>query len=505
MARNYLDSIIGKSSYTGQRAYNVADAAIDAVIQNMNRPVPNTPAPQPTRKTPTRKKQTKPKTKKTIDVSKGGEYVVKAGDTLSSILKETTGSYKNYREIAKANGISDPNKIYAGMKIKIPGYKGVVDSKQDVTPAVSGTGQGNTSGTEGNANAGASSGSAVAKQDSLVRNPTKVLTDSISKLQTAARDTINHNGSGVARDSIVTPIDTTRSAKDSLSANTNTFQQPSAKNRLTPEQVEAINKAITEKGKTYLQDAANADITGLSGLGAAGFGGAATRFTNKILKTAYEGIVKGIKRPLSSLWRGILAPYANKAKNVAEYAQRMNNAARSSLKTKPAKIGEQAQGYVKGFARKNREVVQPTRTTIGEQAEGYVKEGFLRRSPIVENPGPYLTNRAEAPVRNMLSRMRGRVEGAIARGKGYSKAPKETPSQSYKSIKKANGGGDSSRAFDRSMERQVQGNAKPNNTKSNNNTKSRKEKLRGNESRTNARNAHRAKRNNKNSGSTITL
>ena len=469
MARNYLDSIIGKSSYTGQRAYNVADAAIDAVIQNMNRPVPNTPAPQPTRKTSTRKKQAKSKTKKTIDVSKGGEYVVKAGDTLSGILKETTGSYKNYREIAKANGISDPNKIYAGMKIKIPGYKGVVDSKQDTTPAASGTSQGNTGSTGGNANAGASSGSAATKQDSLVRNPVKAALDSVARLQTAARD------------SIVTPIDTTRSAKDSLSANTDTFQQPSTNNTLTPEQREAAIKAITEKGKTYLQDAANADITGLSGLGSAGFGGAATRFTNKLFKTAYEGIFKGIERPLSSLWHGILAPYANKAKNVAEYAQRMNNAARSSLKTKPAKIGEQAQGYVKGFARKNREVVQPTRTTIGEQAEGYVKEGFLRKSPIVENPGPYLTNRVEAPARSMLSRMRGRAEGSIARIRGYKEAPPTTPgTQSKRVISNTKGSKPKVKA-------------------------SKKEKLRGNESRTNARNAHRAKRNNKNSGNTITL
>lgn len=224
MARNYLDSIIGKSSYTGQRAYNVADAAIDAVIQNMNRPVPNTPAPQPTRKTSTRKRQAKPKTKKTIDVSKGGEYIVKAGDTLSSILKETTGSYKNYREIAKANGISDPNKIYAGMKIKIPGYNGTADSKQDATPAVSGTGQGSTGGAKGGTAAGASSGSAVAKQDSLIRNTTKTLADSAARLQTAARDTISRAGSTrIPRDTVAQDTVASNNRESTLSEdNSNT-------------------------------------------------------------------------------------------------------------------------------------------------------------------------------------------------------------------------------------------------------------------------------------------
>ena len=168
------------------------------------------------RKTSIRKKQAKPKTKKAIDVSKGGEYVVKAGDTLSSILKETTGSYKNYREIAKANGISDPNKIYAGMKIKIPGYKEVADSKQDTTPAASGTGQGNTGGARGGMAAGASSGSAVTKQDSLGRNPVKAALDSVARLQTAARDTISRaDSTRIPRDTVAQ--DTI--AKDTVAAN----------------------------------------------------------------------------------------------------------------------------------------------------------------------------------------------------------------------------------------------------------------------------------------------
>lgn len=43
-------------------------------------------------------------------------YTVKKGDTLSAIAKQYGTTYQ---EIAKANGISDPNKIYAGQTLKI--------------------------------------------------------------------------------------------------------------------------------------------------------------------------------------------------------------------------------------------------------------------------------------------------------------------------------------------------------------------------------------------------
>ena len=44
------------------------------------------------------------------------DYTVKKGDTLSAIAKKYGTTYQ---EIAKANGISDPNKIYAGQTLKI--------------------------------------------------------------------------------------------------------------------------------------------------------------------------------------------------------------------------------------------------------------------------------------------------------------------------------------------------------------------------------------------------
>ena len=47
-------------------------------------------------------------------------YLVQPGDTLSSIAKNITGDYKDYLEIAAANGIMNPDLIYSGQKIIIP-------------------------------------------------------------------------------------------------------------------------------------------------------------------------------------------------------------------------------------------------------------------------------------------------------------------------------------------------------------------------------------------------
>lgn len=50
-------------------------------------------------------------------------YTVKSGDTLSHIALHYYGSAgrSSYMKIAEANGISDPNKIQVGQKLKIPG------------------------------------------------------------------------------------------------------------------------------------------------------------------------------------------------------------------------------------------------------------------------------------------------------------------------------------------------------------------------------------------------
>jgi nucleoid-associated protein YgaU len=47
-------------------------------------------------------------------------YTIKPGDNLSKISKLFYGTPNKYEQIAKANNISDPNKIRAGQQIKLP-------------------------------------------------------------------------------------------------------------------------------------------------------------------------------------------------------------------------------------------------------------------------------------------------------------------------------------------------------------------------------------------------
>ena len=47
-------------------------------------------------------------------------YVVNKGDTLSAISQRLTGRASNYKALAEANGIADPNKIRSGQILKIP-------------------------------------------------------------------------------------------------------------------------------------------------------------------------------------------------------------------------------------------------------------------------------------------------------------------------------------------------------------------------------------------------
>jgi nucleoid-associated protein YgaU len=56
-------------------------------------------------------------------LNKGGDeqaYKIKPGDNLSNISKRFYGEANKYNDIAKANGISDPNKIQAGQELKLP-------------------------------------------------------------------------------------------------------------------------------------------------------------------------------------------------------------------------------------------------------------------------------------------------------------------------------------------------------------------------------------------------
>ena len=55
-----------------------------------------------------------------ISVGQGGMYVVKSGDSLSKIAKSYYGNAGEYKKIADANNIPDPDKIQAGQQLKIP-------------------------------------------------------------------------------------------------------------------------------------------------------------------------------------------------------------------------------------------------------------------------------------------------------------------------------------------------------------------------------------------------
>jgi nucleoid-associated protein YgaU len=52
----------------------------------------------------------------------GGEYTVKAGDTLSKIAKEKYGNASEWKKIHAANAdlIKDPDKIQVGWKLRLP-------------------------------------------------------------------------------------------------------------------------------------------------------------------------------------------------------------------------------------------------------------------------------------------------------------------------------------------------------------------------------------------------
>lgn len=54
----------------------------------------------------------------------GGTYKVKPGDTLGAIAEKLLGDMSRWREIAKANGIIDPEKLRVGQELKVPGWKG---------------------------------------------------------------------------------------------------------------------------------------------------------------------------------------------------------------------------------------------------------------------------------------------------------------------------------------------------------------------------------------------
>lgn len=56
----------------------------------------------------------------TAQPSHAKTYVVKAGDTLSSIAARLLGNYKRWTDIATLNGLRDPNALHVGQKLRLP-------------------------------------------------------------------------------------------------------------------------------------------------------------------------------------------------------------------------------------------------------------------------------------------------------------------------------------------------------------------------------------------------
>ena len=66
----------------------------------------------------------------------GQEYTVKSGDTLASIAEAELGSSDKWQEIARANNIQNPDRIFAGQKLTIPASQDGTGStaKNEETP-----------------------------------------------------------------------------------------------------------------------------------------------------------------------------------------------------------------------------------------------------------------------------------------------------------------------------------------------------------------------------------
>ena len=74
------------------------------------------------------------KTVESVEAAKQSvTHVVRSGETLSTIA----GKYENitYQDIAKANGISNPDNIYVGQRLNIPNQSSVPKPKVSTTPA----------------------------------------------------------------------------------------------------------------------------------------------------------------------------------------------------------------------------------------------------------------------------------------------------------------------------------------------------------------------------------
>ena len=436
----------------------------------------------------------------------GDSVTVQAGDSLSAILKRTTGSYKNVAEVARLNGIKDPNKIYVGQKIKIPGYKVDAASK----PAADSAKPADVKPVAAAAATSVVKDSVVAPRDTttIVRNDSIPVAPRDSVATTAPADTTSESGYERARAHAMQLL-REREARKQRERNGES-DSAEANSRVLNLGTEKGKRLVARTQENYGRAQYDNDIKGVGGLGLAGAGSATTRVAYKMLRN----IIKKGDVSLSSLFRGSLAPYGGKSLRnaIANGFERAIKGAKETVKPKPAKIGEQASRFAKGVTRRSKEVVQPTRTKIGEQATGYVKNGITRRerSNVIENAGPYLTKGEEAS-RSLLSRVRGKLEGVVARRRGYTDNGMPATSKAGSGV-----GGNGTQSYIinsggtprwriRQMEQATKAKPKPTQSAQSSasstqspkptRTQSRKQKMRGNQSKNDYRQAQRAKRN----------
>ncbi len=67
--------------------------------------------------------------------AEGGQYTVKAGDTLATIAEAELGSQDRWQEIASANNIENPDRIFEGQTLTIPAAQDGSSLAQNEQPA----------------------------------------------------------------------------------------------------------------------------------------------------------------------------------------------------------------------------------------------------------------------------------------------------------------------------------------------------------------------------------
>lgn len=224
-ADSIQDRVNAYLSQSANRAFNDRAAAINRTLESKYSNWTGNPrgtsldrrTVQPSRvnrRRPTRKYKNVVKPTNTD----GEEYTIKAGDTLSGILK-AKGINADWRAVAKANGIADGNRIIAGQKIKLPSVSKSNSNKSNQPEANKPALPANqTAANNGGASAGQPAGNNTQRRESAPQRAGSAA----QRNNTVPTDTVRNNSVAVAnvgRDSVnVARPDTTR--VDSTRVNT---------------------------------------------------------------------------------------------------------------------------------------------------------------------------------------------------------------------------------------------------------------------------------------------